>query len=187
MRAGEAHTEFVASHAAVRGILASYVGVAPAEVPLTSVYGKKPRLASSEFEISLAHRDQVALLALASESVGVDIERCDAFAADEVDDVAWFILTKLERQRLLTLPRHAHRLALARAWVAKEAVLKALGAGLGDISLAEIATEETGRAHAEGRMLAVHQLFPGEPLIAAVATLDLNPNVALRLFEDGVS
>src|SRR4051794_23265067 len=59
-RAGEAHIEFVASHSASRAILASYLGLTPGEVPLTSVYGEKPRLPGSMIEISLAHRDQVA-------------------------------------------------------------------------------------------------------------------------------
>jgi 4'-phosphopantetheinyl transferase len=182
-RLGDARTEFVASHAAARAIFASYLVLEPGEVPLTFAYGEKPRVPLCEFEISLAHRDQVALLAVGREPVGVDIERSDAFPEDEVDDVAAFILTETERKRLLALPRADRALALAQAWAGKEAVLKALGAGLGDVSLAEIETDDEGRARAEGIVLAVHQLFPGETLIGAVATTALDST--LRVFEEG--
>jgi 4'-phosphopantetheinyl transferase len=123
---------FIASHAALRVALGTAIGLAPEAVRFDKDDAGRPHLAGPEGErldFNLSHSGDIALIGLARDTrIGVDVEvhrpLPDAlriarahFAADEVA-----ALSALSPQR-----REA---AFFGLWTRKEAVVKALGAGL---------------------------------------------------------
>ena len=128
----EDRARYVASHAALRLVLAGPLDWDPAEIRFAVGPGGKPELAGSArgaLTFNLSHSGDRALVGIASSAaIGVDIERVrplpDAlriarahFAADE-------------RAALEALPAGAVERAFYELWTRKEAVVKALGTGL---------------------------------------------------------
>ncbi|MFD7031471.1 4'-phosphopantetheinyl transferase family protein [Streptomyces sp. NPDC059917] len=163
-----------AAHIALRELLGAFLGLAPAVVALSRAlcpacrgpHGR-PVVAGSvpgAPHFSLSYAGDTALAAFAVTPVGVDIERVPSLAtAMDVADT----LHPLERAELLALPEPERPRAFARCWTRKEAYLK--GTGLG---LTEGADEPyVGCAAAPVRPAgwAVHDLAPGDGLLAAVA------------------
>jgi 4'-phosphopantetheinyl transferase len=79
--------------------------------------------------VSCSRSGPYAIFAVATgQPVGVDIEVANG--GNFPDQVAQIMLSPLERKHYAALPRNARTAWLARAWVAKEAILKGLGCGL---------------------------------------------------------
>lgn len=123
------------SRGALRRIVAGYLGGPPAGVPLAREPGGRPYVdlaASGErqrLHVSCSRSGPYAIFAVATgRPVGVDIEVANAEKFP--DQVAEIMLSPPERIHYATLPRNARPVWLARAWVAKEAILKGLGCGL---------------------------------------------------------
>ena len=123
------------SRGALRRILAGYLGRPPAEVPLAREPRGKPYVdlaASGErqsLHVSCSRSGPYAIFAVARrQPVGVDIEVANA--EHFTDQVAEIMLSPPERNHYAALPRNVRSAWLARAWVAKEAILKGLGCGL---------------------------------------------------------
>jgi 4'-phosphopantetheinyl transferase len=119
-----ARLRFLQCRAALRHVLARYLGAAPREVRLVSSLHGKPELAdaSAGLHFNLSHSDALALIAVSARPVGVDVERLR-------DDLEWQQLTRLcctddERD---AIGSSSSFLAL---WTAKEAYVKARGFGL---------------------------------------------------------
>lgn len=74
--------------------------------------------------LSLAHKEKIAVAMVSEQAVGIDIE---LIAAHDESFIA-LLLSKDERERLGNEPLD---IAITRAWVAKEAVAKTQGTGLG--------------------------------------------------------
>jgi phosphopantetheinyl transferase len=93
----------------------------------------KPRLAASHrstLEFNVSHSGDSALFGFGQSSpVGVDTELFQRRTNFEV--LAPQILSAKERAKLELLPPPDRNLAIMRAWVAKEALLKAIGVGIG--------------------------------------------------------
>lgn len=125
----DAHRQrFVTGRAAVREILAGYVGIAPGE--LRFGYGRqgKPHLAEHpEVHFNLSNTDRLALLAVGSAPLGIDVED-DPAVADLV--VAEHFFTPDELTELEALPPAGRPLGFLTCWTRKEAYLKAKGGGL---------------------------------------------------------
>lgn len=123
------------SRGALRRILSGYLRTPPAEVPLARDSLGKPYVdlaAPGErhsLHVSCSRSGPYAIFAVtAGQPVGVDIEVANA--ENFTDQVAEIMLAPLERDYYGALARHARSVWLARAWVAKEAILKGLGCGL---------------------------------------------------------
>jgi len=123
------------SRGALRRILAGYLGRPPAEVPLAREPRGKPYVdlaASGErqrLHVSCSRSGPYAIFAVATgQPVGVDIEVANA--ENFPDQVAEIMLSPRERNHYAALPCNARTAWLARAWVAKETILKGLGCGL---------------------------------------------------------
>jgi 4'-phosphopantetheinyl transferase len=123
------------SRGALRRILAAYLGRPPAKVPLVRDRRGKPYVdlaASCErqrLHVSCSRSGPYAIFVVATgQAVGVDIEIANA--ENFPDYVAEIMLSPPERSRFAALPSNARTVWLARAWVAKEAILKGLGCGL---------------------------------------------------------
>jgi 4'-phosphopantetheinyl transferase len=119
---------FIARRAALRWILAGRLGVAPADVRLTTNAHGKPLLADGTVHFSLSHRRGVSIIALADQPVGVDLEFADSQV--EIDSIGARFFAPDEREALRPLPEDARRSLFFRLWTRKEAFVKALGVGI---------------------------------------------------------
>lgn len=119
--------EYRRAHAALRQMLGAELGAAPGSLRFSQGPHGKPSLVDAELQFSLSHSHGVALVALAPGAVGVDAERVRAERV--VDDVER-LYSPRERAALAALPAEHRSAAFFRAWVRKEAVLKARGSGL---------------------------------------------------------
>jgi 4'-phosphopantetheinyl transferase len=133
-RAEDRH-RFEAGHVMVRVLLASYLGLDAASLPLYTEacplcggpHGRPAVAAEPRLHFSLSHGGGYALAAFSLVPIGVDVE---PLPRHEVVDDLIGCLDEIERRELAALPERARPAAFARAWVRKEARLKALGTGL---------------------------------------------------------
>jgi len=110
----------------------------------------KPALLGSGIELSLSHSGEAVALALAEGApVGVDVEVL-AGARFEVDELRRVALSDDEARALEGLDASERRRAFLVAWTRKEAVTKAVGAGLA-VPLREVVVSP---AHEPPRLLA---------------------------------
>ncbi|MCP2312014.1 MULTISPECIES: 4'-phosphopantetheinyl transferase family protein [Kitasatospora] len=125
---------YVMAHAVLRGLLGSHLGMDAAALPLTrepcpgcgGPHGR-PALRGAGVHFSLSHSGDLVMVALATAPVGVDVEQVPS--AQATQDVQ-SMLHPDEAAELLALVEQDRPLAVARAWVRKEAYLKGLGTGL---------------------------------------------------------
>lgn len=124
---------FVASRAALRRILASYLGAAPASLVFGAGPHGKPFLDAPahgrSLRFSLSHSGDLALVAVSLErEVGVDVERVRSRADLEGFTARYF--SPRERDALARVPPGDRLRAFLEIWTLKEAYLKACGDGL---------------------------------------------------------
>ncbi len=120
---------FIASHAALREILATYTGRHPTTLEFMTLPHGKPALLSGDLHFNLSHSGELALVALAAGSeLGVDIERIRAQV--EMEAIARRFFAPSETETLLAYPEPEREPAFFRCWTRKEAYVKALGGGL---------------------------------------------------------
>ncbi|MDP8909369.1 MAG: 4'-phosphopantetheinyl transferase superfamily protein [Chloroflexota bacterium] len=123
---------FVLAHAGLRLFLARCLDVQPAAVRYESGVHGKPRLARDlpALEFNLSHSAGLGLLAVARDrAVGVDVEHLRD--VPEALNIADTHFSPVERDVLVSLPPADRGAAFFRCWTRKEAVIKALGEGLG--------------------------------------------------------
>ena len=123
---------FLASHAALRLVLAIYTGTAAHELAFKTGHGGRPELAwpggAPPVRFNLTHTSGLFAVSLTrSEACGVDAERLCNVLDDALLDL---VLTPSERARIGDLARNAAIAEFYKLWTRKEAVLKALGVGL---------------------------------------------------------
>lgn len=125
---------FVVAHGVARRTLSRVYlpGIAPARLVIRAAPGGKPRLVLPPPlrgpEFNLSHSGDLALLAVAADPVGVDIERIRPACA--VRDLAACAFSQRERRALAAAPPPARRELFFHGWVRKEAWIKARGDGL---------------------------------------------------------
>nr|WP_230459663.1 4'-phosphopantetheinyl transferase superfamily protein [Burkholderia ubonensis] len=118
---------------ALRDVLGAQLGIAPREVALVVDASGRPSLdpvhrAALDFNVS--HAGDHALIAWSAGCrVGVDIERCDR--ATDWRGLTREVCAPGEAAYLDALPDLARADAFMHVWSAKEALLKALGTGIG--------------------------------------------------------
>jgi 4'-phosphopantetheinyl transferase len=120
---------YVRARSALRALLGRYLGLLPAEVPIS--YGRhgKPRVAARvPLEFNVTHSGERALIAVCRHAaLGVDIEMVDR--SRPIADLARDVFTDAEIGELEAAPGDA-AIAFHACWSRKEAFLKALGLGL---------------------------------------------------------
>jgi len=118
------------ARASLRRVLAGYLDVAPADVPLTRAESGKPELREAAgVHFNLSHSGETAVIAVAHSPVGVDAERVRPDLSPA--DLARTALTERERSLLADLPEGDRRRVFFEVWTLKEAYVKATGAGIG--------------------------------------------------------
>ncbi|SIT01245.1 4'-phosphopantetheinyl transferase superfamily protein [Achromobacter sp. MFA1 R4] len=121
---------FADTRRTLRALLARRLDVDAQALVFTRGLHGKPALAAAQrgaWEFSVSHAGQAALVALSNQrAVGVDIEW--GRPCLDVQAMGPLCLTEDERERVAHAPDAA---GFYRHWVGKEAVLKALGLGIG--------------------------------------------------------
>jgi 4'-phosphopantetheinyl transferase len=118
-----------AAHALLGRLLASYANLDHPPVIARTGRGKPYAPALAGLDFNLSHARDHALIAFArSQSLGVDLERVDRKLGAE--DLARRFFSKREAAALGALAEAQRTTAFLRLWTCKEAVLKALGAGI---------------------------------------------------------
>jgi 4'-phosphopantetheinyl transferase len=115
----------------LRALLAGYLGCGPDAVPLARTGHGKPYLpAECGLEFNLSHSRQVSLVGLSrAQPLGVDVEA--GVRRRPVLELARRFFSPAEAQALAHLDGALRQAAFLRLWSCKEAVVKALGRGLG--------------------------------------------------------
>ncbi|HKH91547.1 MAG TPA: 4'-phosphopantetheinyl transferase superfamily protein [Gemmatimonadaceae bacterium] len=127
---------YVASHGALRVLLADYLGVAPEDIAYELGVHGKPTLAAdlrspARVEFNLSHSEDIALVALArARPVGVDVQHWSPGV--EHLRLAERFFSARERDALRALSDSSDGIAAGffAAWTRKEAYLKATGDGI---------------------------------------------------------
>jgi 4'-phosphopantetheinyl transferase len=122
---------FLFARSMLRILLASYLGVSPAELRFAYSAHGKPSLATSsdDLEFNLSHSNGNLLIAITrGRKIGVDIEQI----RDDVNvtEIAERFFSLAERKALSQEFDYSQRDAFFRCWAQKEAWLKARGDGL---------------------------------------------------------
>ena len=128
-------TDFIVAHGLLRMVLAQYCGIRAHQLRFLSSNAGKPSIipaegaASSPF-FNLSHCSGRMLLAIAANSdIGVDLE--NEQDGSHVGEIAARFFVAAEFVAIMACPESERVATFFRYWVAKEAVLKATGAGLG--------------------------------------------------------
>ena len=132
-RVEDARRRFVVARAALRNLLGQYLQMPPDEIAFDYDANGKPRLKdtapSSELQFNLAHSGELALVAVTRGcEVGVDVERLRAVT--HWQEIAERYFHPREVADIVALPTAQQIAAFLRCWTGKEAILKALGAGV---------------------------------------------------------
>lgn len=121
---------YIAGRAAVRRTLGAITRQDPADLVFSyGEHGRPDLVGHGDISFNFSHSNEVGVLALCRGArVGVDVETVRADFADL--RVADRFFAPAEAARLRALPTPDRSLAFLRCWTRKEALLKAVGAGL---------------------------------------------------------
>jgi len=158
---------WIAGRVALRRILGAYLSQLPGAVALDYGPAGKPHLVdgNSKLFFNLAHSEGRALLAVHSTGpVGIDLE----YQRDlpELAAMASLTFSTAEYAAWRMLPEPQRVAGFYRCWTSKEAVVKALGLGLGaDLSAFDVAVDP----NASAAILAERAPFSEKPPLYLVA------------------
>jgi 4'-phosphopantetheinyl transferase len=159
---------FVITRAALRCLLARYVGGDPAAIRFDYGAKGKPALAGG-IEFSTTHSGDMAAFAIAQGcAVGIDLERVRPVS--HMVDIAARFFSAIEYLELMSLPPAERDAAFFRCWTRKEACVKVTGEGLSGL-------HDVPRGCVQDLSLA-----PGYAAALAASSVAL-PRVLVRLLE----
>jgi 4'-phosphopantetheinyl transferase len=147
-----------AAREALLEVLGRYLGLEPGEVELATRPDGKPELtgaAAGRVRFNLSHSGEVALIAVGSDEVGVDVERIDP--SRNLEGVARRTFGREAAEELARVPLPARAAAFYARWTAHEARVKLSGEGF------------AGMRQAPSRSVTVRPVPVGEGYAAAVA------------------
>lgn len=172
---------FMERRAALRTILARYLEIAPRDVEFTVDEFGKPSVivpdGSAELSFNASHSGTVAAIAITRLGrIGIDIERLRPLP--EAESIAARFFTANEAVALAALSSEDRVNGFFNAWTRKEAVVKALGAGLSirldsfEVSLRPREPPAILRSDipdADPKRWTLHQLEPAAGYVGALA------------------
>ncbi len=174
---------FVASRGQLREILGAILQADPRS--LMFEYGPfgKPRLASPRFgrslHFNLSHAEALAVIAVAGEEVGVDVECLRP--VPEALAIADRFFSRDEARLLQSLPLNAQIPAFFRCWTRTEALIKAAGTTFDDLQPGVLALDEAllsnGEEGLDGRWT-LQSFEPAAGYVGAFATRLREPNLS---------
>jgi 4'-phosphopantetheinyl transferase len=120
---------FVLGRAALRILIARYIGLSAERVDFAYAEHGKPSLASGDLEFNASHSDSLFACAIASgNEVGLDIEQIRQIA--DVDSLAKRVMSATEINQWTGLAEEERFTKFFACWTRKEACLKATGQGI---------------------------------------------------------
>ena len=169
MRAEAARTRSVATRAAMHRAVGRLLGRDPSQVVVGR--GREGQPVTAGCYLSAAHAGDVGLVALSVDApVGVDVELLAAHAGEPTPRMLARLAAD-ERARLAALVDTDRHAAFLRMWTAKEAVLKAIGCGLGVPLDAVVVELDPLRVHAGGIDTRCWSVATADPRPGVVATV----------------
>lgn len=178
---------YIIRHGMLRMLLGAYAGQSPADLDIRiGAYGK-PELRNacggSKIHFNLSHSADVSLYGFTGACpIGVDVESVRPVPQHE--RIAREYFSQAESERLMNLAEEARTEYFFDLWTRKEALVKAMGTGLGNaqaarqVSLLEPESSEfMGSAPGTSDEWNVRSFSPREGYVAAVAFQD--PNLKL--------
>lgn len=169
---------FIASRAALRSLLGRYLGVSPRDVTIVNDSQGKPQLTRGDLCFNLAHSGELALIAVTRGcQIGIDLELLRP--VDRSQEIAARNFHPAEIAAILATGAEELPASFLRCWTRKEAVLKAVGVGLGyplDAFNALAPNDEgcihlTAHAALPATQCWLQDVRPQSDYVAAVATL----------------
>lgn len=129
---------FIVGRGRLRSLLAKYLQVAPEEIEFRYSAKGKPMLANVDrgLHFNLSHSGGLALYAIASQPVGIDLEQIRDLS--DAEQLAKRFFTPAEAEAIATLPMAQKQAAFLNGWTRKEAYLKATGDGLAGLDEVEV-------------------------------------------------
>ncbi|MEJ2412984.1 MAG: 4'-phosphopantetheinyl transferase superfamily protein [Anaerolineales bacterium] len=119
-------TEFTLSRGLLRLVLGSYLGHDPASLDICINQQGKPYLPNQELRFNVSHSGKLLLCACSlHQSIGIDIQQI--YAISSLETIAKRFFSFAEREYLAA--NQSPRDVFFEIWTAKEAYLKAVGAG----------------------------------------------------------
>jgi 4'-phosphopantetheinyl transferase len=179
---------FVAARAGLRRVLGRCLGRAPEDLVFAYSDRGRPRLAPPlGLDFNLAHSGDVALLALGTCTVGVDVEMMRDMP--NVLTIARRFFAPAEVAALIRLDGEARRRGFFHAWTRKEALIKAAGVGLAALGDTEVALDAQANPTVFSAPGGVEgwRLFHLEPCagyVGALAVRGANENVRVTTWSE---
>jgi 4'-phosphopantetheinyl transferase len=166
--------DFALSHYATREILGGYTATDPAALEFRRGAHGKPK-AAGPVEFSLSHTQGLALVAVSTTEVGVDVEMIGQ--APPAQGLISRCLTAAEQAAVQRAAAAGNdpTAAFLRYWTAKESYLKGLGIGLAEpLENVEVrwdgnTSARVARGGAPDRRWVLHSLEAGQDHVATVA------------------
>jgi 4'-phosphopantetheinyl transferase len=119
---------YALARAALRCVLARYLGMSPAELVFSSGPEGKPKIEDGDITFSISRSHDLALFAVTRRpEVGVDIERIGSGIDEE--HIAWMFPANTFKA-LMRLPQAARTIVFLQGWTHLEAYAKARGDGV---------------------------------------------------------
>jgi 4'-phosphopantetheinyl transferase len=127
-RAGTVREQFILGRGVLRQLLAGCLGCSPHAVPITYILNGKPVLVGSPLHFNVSHTNGLAVIAIAHQRIGVDVERSRIIP--DADGLVGRFFSRAEQEAYRRVPADRRSAAFFRGWVCKEAVIKAAGASV---------------------------------------------------------
>lgn len=122
-------TRFIAARAMLREILSYYLNCPPEDITFFYDQYQKPyQLIDPDLHFNVSHSENNVIYGLSSSPLGIDIEKVQT---DFHPEIAERFFSQIETQALSNLPHEKAIRHFYRLWAKKEALVKAIGRGLG--------------------------------------------------------
>ncbi len=176
---------FIAGRGILRTILGRYLGVDAQAVKFAYESRGKPLLAEPfalhNISFNLSHSEGLALCVVSNiQNVGVDLEYIRAL---DVESFAKRFFTDKEYNTIKSLPPDQLQKMFFRHWTCKEAYLKAIGVGIGELETieidltsdyAQIVIDQTNQTNKQWSLI---ELVPDNNYVAATVVSTNQPNL----------
>jgi 4'-phosphopantetheinyl transferase len=186
---------FIVARAGLRTILGRYLAMPPEDVPIAIGSHGKPQFGNlaeaNDLQFNLSHSGELALVAIARGcDVGVDVEQVRTI--EHWQEIAARYFHPAEVAAIAAVPEAERNALFLRCWTQKEAILKALGIGLGRSlqSFAVGVNDDVGHwvelkalAASMSRWYWLQSMAPTAGYVAAIATA-MQRTVALGIVGD---
>lgn len=126
---------FAITRLALRRVIARYVPFSPEQIQFSYQRNGKPQIAVAQNQIGLnfniSHSEKLAIIAVSlGRRIGIDVER---YRTIEFLEIASRYFSDCEYRELSMLPQDELRNSFFAYWTRKEALLKAIGKGIGTL------------------------------------------------------